>query len=72
MTKRLRFSERIPESLGIRKMLFDASRAVDILVSLPNVDTQESVLLGTLGAKEVLYLTAFDDRISVAVFSEGE
>lgn len=66
------FQSEYPNSLGMRKMLFDASRAVDILVSLPNVDTTRIGAVGhSLGAKEVLYLTAFDDRISVAVFSEG-
>lgn len=66
------FQNKYPNSLGMRKMLFDASRAVDVLVSLPNVDTKRIGAVGhSLGAKEVLYLAAFDERISVAVFSEG-
>lgn len=66
------FQEKYPDSLGMRKMLFDAERAVDIVAALPNVDPKKIGAVGhSLGAKEVLYLTAFDERISVAVFSEG-
>lgn len=66
------FRKRYPRSLGMRKMLYDAMRATDILVSLPSVDSRRIGAVGhSLGAKEVLYLTAFDERISAAVFSEG-
>jgi len=66
------FQKRYPNSLGMRKMLFDASRAIDIVASLPTVDSQKIGAVGhSLGAKEVLYLTALDERISAAVFSEG-
>lgn len=63
---------RHPESLGMAKMLYDAMRGVDVLVSLPNVDARRIGAVGhSLGAKEALYLAAFDERIKAAVASEG-
>jgi hypothetical protein len=57
---------------GMAKMLFDASRAVDVLAAQPGVDPRRIGAIGhSLGAKEVLYLTAFDERIRAAVSSEG-
>ena len=53
-------------------MLYDSQRAVDLLTSLPYVDTKRIGAIGhSLGAKEVLYLMAFDERVQVGVFSEG-
>lgn len=67
-----RFEQRHPGSKGMYKMLFDAIVATDILASLPEVDPQRLGAIGhSLGAKEVLYLAAFDERIRVAVSSEG-
>jgi len=67
-----RFCRRHPGTRGMRKMLWDASRAVDILTSLRDVDGQRVGAVGhSLGAKEVLYLAAFDERIRAAVASEG-
>ncbi len=67
-----RFRERHPGTLGMHKMLFDARRAVDILVAQPNVDAERIGAAGhSLGAKEALYLAAFDERIQAAVASEG-
>ena len=64
--------ERHPHSLGMAKMLYDAMRGVDVLTSLPDVDADRIGAVGhSLGAKEVLYLTAFDERIKAAVASEG-
>ena len=64
--------ERHPQSLGMAKMLYDAVRGVDVLVSLPGVDTKRLGAVGhSLGAKEALYLAAFDERIKAAVASEG-
>ncbi len=64
--------ERHPNSLGMAKMLYDAVRGVDVLVSLPGVDTKRIGAVGhSLGAKEALYLAAFDERITAAVASEG-
>jgi dienelactone hydrolase len=67
-----RFKSRHPGSKGMAKMLFDASRAVDILVSMKEVDPQRIGTMGhSLGAKEALYLAAFDNRVKAAVFNEG-
>jgi dienelactone hydrolase len=67
-----RHRERHPGSLGMAKMLYDAMRAVDVLVSLPDVDADRIGAAGhSLGAKETLYLAAFDERIQAAVASEG-
>lgn len=64
--------ERHPRTLGMAKMLYDAMRGVDVLESLPEVDRRRIGAIGhSLGAKEVLYLTAFDDRVQVGVASEG-
>lgn len=66
------FQERHPESKGMAKMLFDAQRAVDVLVSLKEVDSNRIGALGhSLGAKEAFYLGAFDDRVKVIVSNEG-
>jgi dienelactone hydrolase len=67
-----RFQKRHPKTLGMHKMLYDAMRGVDVLESLPDVDTTRIGTVGhSLGAKEALYLAAFDERIKVAVASEG-
>jgi len=67
-----RFKQRHPETLGMHKMLFDAQRAVDVLVSQPDVDPNRIGAVGhSLGSKESLYLAAFDERIRTAVASEG-
>ncbi|MBS0264855.1 MAG: dienelactone hydrolase family protein [Planctomycetes bacterium] len=67
------FSRRHPGTLGMHKMLWDAQRGVDVLASLSReVDPQRIGAVGhSLGAKEALYLAAFDDRIAAAVASEG-
>ncbi len=63
---------RHPRTRGIAKMLFDAERAVDLLASLNEVDPKRIGAAGhSLGAKEALYLAAFDERIKAAVSSEG-
>lgn len=66
------FQTRHPGALGMRKMLYDAQCAVDILAALPEVDPDRIGAVGhSLGAKEALYLAAFDERIRAAVASEG-
>jgi dienelactone hydrolase len=63
---------RHPGVTGMEKMLFDARRAVDLLVSLPGVDPARVGAIGhSLGAKEALYLAAFDTRVRATVSSEG-
>jgi len=67
-----RFKRRHPKSLGMAKMLWDAVRAVDVLMSLPEVDPERIGAVGhSLGAKEAFYLAAFDERVKVTVSSEG-
>lgn len=66
------FKKRHPKTLGMRKMLYDARRGVDVLESLSYVDAKRIGAVGhSLGAKETLYLMAFDDRIKAGVASEG-
>ncbi len=67
-----KFKQRRPKSLGMAKMLWDAQRGLDVLGDLPSVDRQRLGCVGhSLGAKEALYLAAFDERVKVAVSSEG-
>lgn len=64
--------KRHPKTTGMAKMLYDAMRGVDVLESLPNVDAGRIGAIGhSLGAKEVLYVAAFDERVKVGVASEG-
>jgi len=66
------FRARHPQTLGMHKMLYDAQRAVDLLAAQSDVDPRRLGAVGhSLGAKEVLYLAAFDERIRAAVASEG-
>lgn len=66
------FLEKYPESKGMARMLYDALVATDILAAMPEVDASRLGCVGhSLGAKEVLYLAAFDQRIKATVFSEG-
>jgi dienelactone hydrolase len=67
-----KYLARVPGSKGMAKMLYDALVAIDILVSLPEVDPARLGTVGhSLGAKETLYLGAFDERVKVIVSSEG-
>ncbi|MBU6276967.1 MAG: dienelactone hydrolase family protein [Planctomycetes bacterium] len=67
-----RLAARHPGATGMRKMLHDASRCIDILTAVPRVDRTRLGAFGhSLGAKEVLYLAAFDERVRATVFSEG-
>jgi len=67
------FRRRHPQTLGMHKMLWDAMRGVDVLETLANeVDTKRIGAVGhSLGAKETLYLAAFDERVAAAAASEG-
>lgn len=57
---------------GMAKMLWDAIRSTDYLVSRPEVDPTRIGTIGhSLGAKEVIYHAAFDPRVKVAVSCEG-
>lgn len=65
-------ARRRPGWTGLGKMTFDASRCVDYLETLPQVDRSRIACIGhSLGAKEVLYAMAFETRYQVGVFNEG-
>lgn len=67
-----RLAARHPGAKGMRKLLHDGHRAVDVLSRFEGVDPRRIVAAGhSLGAKETLYLAAFDERLSGAVASEG-
>ncbi len=67
-----KYLTRIPGSTGMAKMLYDALVAVDILAAMPEVDAERIGAIGhSLGAKEVLYLAAFDERVKATISSEG-
>lgn len=67
-----RVRERHPGWTGMTRMIWDAIRAADFLGSLPQVDRKRIGCLGhSLGAKQVLYALAFDERYRAGVFSEG-
>lgn len=67
-----KYLTRVRGSKGMTKMLYDALVAVDILAALPEVDPARIGSVGhSLGAKETLYLAAFDDRVKATVSSEG-
>jgi dienelactone hydrolase len=67
-----KFLARHPRSRGMARMLHDAQVAVDLLSALPEVDPERIGSVGhSLGAKEVLYLAAFDPRVRATVSSEG-
>ena len=66
------FQGRHPASKGMDRMLLDGIVAVDLLASLHEVDPDRLGCVGhSLGAKEALYLAAFDERVRVTVSSEG-
>lgn len=66
------WAKRMPKSRGMAKMLYDAQVAVDILLARSDVDPARIGSVGhSLGAKEVLYLAAFDERVTATVSSEG-
>ena len=67
-----RFHQRHPRARGMAKMLYDGQVAVDILAARSDVDNTRIACIGhSLGAKEALYLAAFDPRITAVVSSEG-
>ena len=67
-----KFLQRAPQSKGMAKMLYDSLVAIDILAAQPEVESARLGCVGhSLGAKETLYLAAFDERIKATVSSEG-
>ena len=66
------YLKRNPGSKGMTRMLLDGQVAVDLLCGLDNVDSNRIGCIGhSLGAKEVLYLAAFDERVAFTISSEG-
>ncbi len=66
------FRKRNPENRGMARMILDGQIAVDILVSLKEVDANRIGCTGhSLGGKQALYLPAFDERVVCSVSSEG-
>lgn len=67
-----KIKERHPDWLGITRMTWDGIRAVDFLVSRPEVDPERIGTIGhSLGAKEAIYAAAFDERVKASVSCEG-
>jgi len=57
---------------GMTRMTWDGIRAVDFVETLPSVDRTRIGVIGfSLGAKEALYVAAFDERVCAAVSCEG-
>jgi len=54
------------------RMLYDAQRALDVLVAAEGVDRQRIGVIGhSLGAEQALMLAAFDDRVAATIASCG-
>ena len=54
------------------RMTWDGIRAIDFIQTLPAVDPQRIGIFGhSLGAKEALYVAAFDERVKCTRISEG-
>ncbi len=67
-----RWGEAHAGSKGMAKMLADGIVAIDILAARGDVDPARLGTIGhSLGAKEALYLAAFDERVRAAVSCEG-
>lgn len=65
-------ARRRPGWTGMGKMTFDASRCIDFLETLPQVDATRIGCIGfSLGAKEVLYAMAFEPRYRAGVSIDG-
>ena len=64
--------QRWPAWTGMGKMVWDGLRAVDYLLTRPEVDATRLGCVGhSLGAKEVLYSLAFDERLQAGVSNDG-
>jgi dienelactone hydrolase len=67
-----RLRERHPAWRGLTRMTWDGIRALDFIETLPNVNGQRLGIFGhSLGAKEAIYVAAFDERVKCTVSSEG-
>lgn len=60
-----------PGWTGIAKLAWDTSRAVDLLLSRPDMDTERIVAVGhSLGGKMAFYAGALDERIKAVIGSD--
>lgn len=60
-----------PEWTGMGKLVWDTSRAVDLLLSQPEVDASRVVLMGhSLGGKMAFYTGCLDERVSAVVAND--
>ena len=67
-----RFYAKHPEWTAVGKFTYEHSIAIDVLQSLPEVDPDKIGVLGhSLGGHNTLFVSAFDERIKVAVTSCG-
>lgn len=67
-----KMQERHPRWKGLARMVWDGIRAVDVLSERSDVDAGRIGCIGhSLGAKESLFLPAFDRRVKAAVSSDG-
>jgi len=67
-----RLRARHPQAHGMARMLHDGQVALDVLAAQRDVDGARLACIGhSLGAKEALYLAAFDGRVRATVSSEG-
>ncbi|MBI5394068.1 MAG: dienelactone hydrolase family protein [Verrucomicrobia bacterium] len=67
-----KMQQRHPKWKGMARMVWDGIRAVDVLVARPDVDPARIGCIGhSLGAKESVFLPAFDGRVKAAVSSDG-
>jgi len=63
---------RHPDLSAMGKMLYDAQRALDVLVNVENVDARRIGAIGhSLGSEEAMVVAAFDDRVQAAIASCG-
>src|SRR5690606_26256518 len=66
-----RFVRASPSWKALGRVIWDASRCIDYLTTLENVDPDRIGCMGhSLGGKMALYAGAFDPRIQVVVVSE--
>jgi len=62
------FHEKHPEWTAVGKFTYEHSIAIDVLETLPEVDRERVGVIGhSLGGQGAIFLTAYDDRIKVAV-----
>ena len=60
-----------PNWTGMGKLIWDTSRAVDLLLGQPDIDAERTVVIGhSLGGKMAFYAGALDERIKAIIASD--